>query len=246
MIFFRNLEFFTSSSNIPNSPSTHFGMFSRVPKTGVRAFSSSIAPRSNIGKLPIRIPEGVSCYSEILPQEFSKSFFKGKQVYSLDQQITIKGPLGELSITVPSFVKFSNDNNAVSIKIENENDAVQKSMWGTTRALIHNNVIGTSEGHLAIVKFVGTGFRATIEEGKDGKQVVALKIGLPYLPKVEVPKNIKVSSPNPARLLVEGLDKQQVKLFAARIREYKKPEPYKGKGIFVNDETIRLKEKKIK
>lgn len=221
-------------------------MLSRIPRIQLRSFATSVVNKSNIGKLSIRLPEGVSCHNEFIPSEFSQSFSKGSKVYPRDQKITVKGPLGELSVTVPSFVKFVSENNSVSINIENEDDAVQRSMWGTTRALLQNNVIGTSEGHLAIVKFVGTGFRATIENASNGRQVVALKIGLPYLPKIEVPDNLKVSSPNPARLIIEGLDKQQVKLFAARIREYKKPEPYKGKGIFVNDETIRLKEKKIK
>jgi len=95
------------------------------------------------------------------------------------------------------------------------------------------------------VKFVGTGYRATLEEN-DGKKYVSLKIGFPYTPKLPIPEGLTVTSPNPTRLLIEGANKQQVKLFAAVIREYKKPEPYKGKGIFVDDEKIKLKEKKVK
>jgi large subunit ribosomal protein L6 len=78
------------------------------------------------------------------------------------------------------------------------------------------------------------------------KKCVSLKIGFPYTPKLQIPEGLTVTSPNPTRLLIEGTDKQQVKLFAAVIREYKKPEPYKGKGIFVDDEKIKLKEKKVK
>lgn len=212
----------------------------------LRSLHSSAALMSNIGKQPIRLVEGVSCITEEVPVEFSRAFFKGKKVFNLNQQIFVRGPLGQLKFSVPSFVKLSIDNSTVTVSVEDPEDKVQRSMWGTTRALLQNHIIGISEGHLAIVKLVGTGFRANIESNDKGDQFVTLKVGFPYLPRLKVPEGIKVSSPNPARLLIEGTDKQQVKLFAARIREFKKPEPYKGKGIFVDDETIRLKEKKIK
>lgn len=212
---------------------------------GSRSLSTSLPRLSYIGKAPVRLTEGVECFTEEIPFEFCKTFTKGKSTISLNQQIVVKGPKGVLKTAVPGFVKIVSQNNAVEVNVEDPSDKTQRSMWGTSRALIQNNVIGTSEGHLAIVKFVGTGYRASIEE-VDGEKFVALKIGYPYMPKLKIPEHLTVSSPNPTRLLIEGIDKQQVKLFAARIREYRKPEPYKGKGIFVDDETIQLKQKKIK
>ncbi|CCE87277.1 Piso0_005823 [Millerozyma farinosa CBS 7064] len=227
-------------------------MFSRSYKlTGLgpllsRSFTTTRSSFSNIGKSAIPISESVQCFTEEIPYEFCKTFRKGKSIYSLNRNIVVKGPKGSLKMAVPSFVSISQDNNYINVKVEDPEDRIQRSMWGTSRATIQNHVIGTTEGHIAIVKFVGTGFRAVIEDGEDGKKYVALRVGFPYIPKVPVPDGITVSCPNPTRLLVEGLDKQQVKLFAARIREFKKPEPYKGKGIYVDDEKITLKEKKIK
>lgn len=212
---------------------------------GARTFSSSIPRSSYIGKAPVRLTEGVECFTEEIPFEFCKSFTRGKNTVSLNKQIVVKGPKGILKTSVPAFVQVLSQNSIVEVSVADPTDKIQRSMWGTARALIQNNVIGTSEGHLAIVKFVGTGYRATIEE-IDGEKYVSLKIGYPYQPKLKIPENLTVSSPNPTRLLIEGINKQQVKLFAAVIREYRKPEPYKGKGIFVDDETITLKQKKIK
>lgn len=193
----------------------------------------------------MRLVDGVEVFTEKIPHEFCKSFSKGKKVYDLNQQIIVKGPKGTLKTIVPDFVKVSTQDNLVNISVEDSTDRIQRSMWGTSRAIVNNHVIGASEGHLAIVKFIGVGYRAVIEE-KDGHQMVGLKVGYPYTPWYKVPPHLKASLPSPARLLIEGLDKQQVKLFAAKIREFKKPEPYKGKGIFVDDETIKLKQKKIK
>lgn len=189
--------------------------------------------------------ENVELTSEMIPREFCKSFTKGKKTYSLEKQITVTGPKGTIKTTVPGFVRIHNVNNAVSVSVERPQNKIQRSMWGTTRALIQNHIIGTTEGHLATLRFVGTGYRVTIEEA-NGESFVVLKIGLPYTPRLKVPAGLKVSSSNPASLLIEGINKQQVKLFAAVIREYRKPEPYKGKGIFVDAETIKLKQKKIK
>lgn len=211
----------------------------------IRLFSSSRPQFSFVGVSPVRLVEGVQVSTEQIPPEFCKSFVKGKQRFMLDQNIVVKGPKGQLKTLVPSFVKVEQNEDLITVLVDDPTDKVQRSMWGTSRAIIHNNVIGTSEGHLAIVKFVGVGYRALLEE-ENGTQIVGLKVGYPYTPKYKVPSALKASLPSPARLLIEGIDKQQVKLFAARIREFKKPEPYKGKGLYVDDETIRLKQKKIK
>ncbi|KAK6453892.1 mitochondrial 54S ribosomal protein YmL16 [Scheffersomyces xylosifermentans] len=227
-------------------------MFSRISArvgfVSTRGFASSTAARSHIGKLPIKLSEEVQCTVEDIPLEFCKSFSRGKDNYLLDRQVVIKGPKGTLKTAVPKFIQISHDDhsNSITVTVENPEEKVQRSMWGTVRALLQNNLIGTTEGHLAIVKFVGTGYRGLLENGKNGEKLVSLKIGLPYTPKLVIPKGLTVTSPGPTRLVIEGTDKQQVKLFAAVIREHKKPEPYKGKGIFVDDEKIKLKEKKIK
>ena len=121
------------------------------------------------------------------------------------------------------------------------------------RAHLQNHISGVSEGHVCILRLVGVGYRATIESSAitkqseyPGQQFVSLKLGFAHPIEMSVPQGVKASTPQPTRILLEGCDKQVVTQFAAEIREWRKPEPYKGKGIFVNDETIRLKAKKIK
>ncbi|KAG7194427.1 uncharacterized protein KQ657_004640 [Scheffersomyces spartinae] len=211
-----------------------------------RTFASSSIHLSNIGKVPVRLSEGVECYTEDLPKEFARKFRKGKDIHYLDRLIVVKGPKGELKAEVPSFVNLQNENNHVTVTVANPQDKLQRSMWGTARSIVQNNMIGLTEGHLAFVKFVGTGYRAVLEKDAKGKDVIALKVGQKFTPRLPVPSYLTVSLPNPARLLIEGADKQKVFEFAAAIRAYKKPEPYKGKGIFINNETIRMKEKKLK
>ena len=127
------------------------------------------------------------------------------------------------------------------------------AMTGTLRADLSNHIVGVSEGHVAILRLVGVGYRATIESiatTKEpefpGQQFVNLKVGYSHPIELGIPKGVKASTPQPTRILLEGVDKHVVKQFAAHIRAWRVPEPYKGKGIFVNDETIKLKNKKIK
>lgn len=208
-------------------------------------FSASFARSSHIGKMPIRLPDSISCTVLEIPLEFALSFTKAKESFFLTQNVVLKGPKGLLSTKVPGFVKISNNNNVITINVEDPTHRIQRSLWGTTRAALFNNSIGILEGHLAICKFVGTGYRVTLETESNGQQYVYLKVGFPYTPKLPVPQGLTVTLPSPTRLFIEGTNLQQVKLFAAVIRNYKKPEPYKGKGIFVDNETIKLKERKI-
>jgi len=121
------------------------------------------------------------------------------------------------------------------------------------RAMVQNSISGVSEGHVCILRLVGVGYRATVEDTAvtqtpqyPGQKFVNLKLGYAHPIEMPVPMGVKASMPQPTRILLEGCDKQVVSQFAAEIRRWRKPEPYKGKGIFVNDETIRLKAKKIK
>lgn len=118
---------------------------------------------------------------------------------------------------------------------------------------MQNYVLGVSEGHSAILRLVGVGFRATVEQTATTKQpeypgqkFVSLKVGYSHPIELGLPQGVKASTPQPTRILLEGADKEVVNQFAAEIRMWRKPEPYKGKGIFVNGETIKLKAKKIK
>jgi large subunit ribosomal protein L6 len=141
----------------------------------------------------------------------------------------------------------------IAISVADATVAHQHAMWGTLRALTANSIAGVSEGHICILRMVGVGYRATIEESATtlspeypGQKFVNLKLGFAHPVELGVPLGVKASTPQPTRILLEGCDKQVVTQFAAEIRNWRKPEPYKGKGIFVNDETIKLKAKKIK
>jgi large subunit ribosomal protein L6 len=156
---------------------------------------------------------------------------------------------------IPHFVSIARTKpqGPVVLSVEDPKDKHQKAMWGTVRAYIHNHIVGVSEGHTAILRLVGVGYRATVESTAttkkpefEGQQFVNLKVGYSHPIELGVPKGVKASTPQPTRILLEGIEKEVVKQFAAEIRKWRVPEPYKGKGIFVNDETIRLKAKKIK
>lgn len=124
---------------------------------------------------------------------------------------------------------------------------------GTVRAYLQNHILGVSEGHTAILRLVGVGYRATVEKSAvtktaefPGQEFVSLKVGYSHPVELPVPKGVQASTPQPTRILLQGCEKEVVMQFAAEIRAWRKPEPYKGKGIFVNGETIKLKAKKIK
>lgn len=109
-----------------------------------------------------------------------------------------------------------------------------------------------SEGHSAILRFVGVGFRASVEDSATtvdseypGQKFINLKVGYSHPVELGIPKGVTASTPQPTRLLLEGPEKEVVMQFAAEIRNWRKPEPYKGKGIFVNGETIKLKNKRV-
>ena len=123
---------------------------------------------------------------------------------------------------------------------------------GTTRAYLQNHILGVSEGHSAILRFNGVGYRASVEDSATtvksefpGQKFVNLKVGYTHPVELAIPKSVTASTPQPTRLLLEGPEKEVVMQFAAKIRSWRVPEPYKGKGIFVNGETIKLKNKRV-
>jgi len=154
---------------------------------------------------------------------------------------------------IPPFVSIDGpDTSSPTVRILDAEDKKQRQMWGTVRSYLHNYILGVSEGHTAILRLVGVGYRASVENTAStkqpeypGQQFVNLKLGYSHPIELGVPEGVKASTPQPTRILLEGINKEVVMQFAADIRKWRRPEPYKGKGIFVNGETIRLKSKKI-
>ncbi|KAK4696889.1 large subunit ribosomal protein L6, partial [Lecanoromycetidae sp. Uapishka_2] len=160
-----------------------------------------------------------------------------------------------MTVQLPPYMtlEHNKETRKASLSILDREVRKQREMWGTTRAYLSNHVLGVSEGHTAILRLVGVGYRATIEPSAitkqpeyPGQQFVSLKVGYSHPIEHGVPLGMKASTPQPTRILLEGPDKEVVNQFAAEIRKWRVPEPYKGKGIFVNGETIKLKAKKIK
>lgn len=169
--------------------------------------------------------------------------------------VEVTGPLGKMSVRLPTYMSLDLDRETgkASLSILNRKERKQREMWGTTRAYLNNHILGVSEGHTAILRLVGVGYRATVEPSAvsvqpdyPGQQFVSLKVGYSHPIELGVPLGMKASTPQPTRILLEGVEKEVVNQFAAKIRKWRVPEPYKGKGIFVNGETIKLKAKKIK
>ena len=176
-------------------------------------------------------------------------------------------------MSIPPYITIDRDSSlsGPTLKVQDSSEREQREMWGTftipywscrstsltaigtVRAYLQNHILGVSEGHTAILRLVGVGYRATVEPTATtaspeypGQQFVNLKVGFSHPVELGIPKGVKASTPQPTRLLLEGIEKEVVMQFAAKIRMWRKPEPYKGKGIFVNGETIKLKNKKIK
>ncbi|ORX95137.1 60S ribosomal protein-like protein L6 [Clohesyomyces aquaticus] len=213
------------------------------------SFSTTTPCFSKIGSAPLSVPPEVS-FKVVAPPARSK----GSRTQPMST-VHIKGPLGELSHPVPPYVNIDQDPSlpGPTLTVQDSTDAKQREMWGTTRAYLQNHILGVSEGHSAILRLVGVGYRATVEETATtvkpeypGQKYVNLKIGYSHPVELGIPKGVTASTPQPTRLLLEGPEKEVVMQFAAKIRHWRKPEPYKGKGIFVNGETIKLKNKKIK
>ncbi|KAA8644514.1 hypothetical protein EYZ11_004603 [Aspergillus tanneri] len=216
-----------------------------------QCFSTTSPTQSRVGGAPLSIPPSVSLKFIDLPQ----TEVRGKAKERPKSAIEVKGPLGELTLNLPPFLKVAHDDASrkASLTVEDSSIAHQRAMWGTTRAHLQNYILGVSEGHICILSLVGVGYRATIESTATtvepeypGQQFVSLKVGYSHPIELGIPRGVKASTPQPTRILLEGIDKSVVTKFAAEIREWRRPEPYKGKGIFVNGETIRLKAKKIR
>ncbi|KAI0541987.1 54S ribosomal protein L6 [Xylaria digitata] len=214
-----------------------------------RQFSNTASQLSKLGRTPISIPPGV----EITIGEPKAKKDPTTYLRIPKRTVTVSGPLGKLDLEIPPFLTIHHDAAAgkALLSIENQDLKQQKEMWGTTWAYLNRYIMGVSEGHTAILRLVGVGYRASVEERPKkaqypGQKFVCLKLGFTHAVEEPVPFGITASTPQQTRILLEGIDREQVMTFAAQIRRWRRPEPYKGKGIFVNDETIKLKQKKIK
>lgn len=217
-----------------------------------RNFTTTFSPQSNIGGAPLSIPPGVTF--DVLPAPSHKGQRAIGRTLN-NPSVAITGPLGSLKLSVPQFVTIAYDptTRKANVSVADRGERHQREMWGTTRAYLHNHIIGVSEGHSTILRMVGVGYRATVENSAttvspeyEGQKYVSLKVGYSHPIELGIPKGVTASVPQPTRILLEGPEKEVVNQFAARIRKWRVPEPYKGKGIFVNNETIKLKAKKIK
>ena len=157
-----------------------------------------------------------------------------------DRTVAVKGPKGETSLTLMDIVNAKQTDEGIVIEPANETKEA-RAAWGTTRALIANMVKGVKDGFEKKLQIQGVGFRAAMQ-GKDLK----LNLGFSHDVVYETPKGITIATPTQTDITVSGADKQQVGQVAANIRAYRKPEPYKGKGVRYQGEYIARKEGKKK
>lgn len=154
--------------------------------------------------------------------------------------VTAKGPKGELSLELMDIVNVTQG--AEGLVVEPVNDSREaRAAWGTTRALLQNIVTGVKDGFEKKLQILGVGYRAAMQ-GKD----IKLSLGFSHEVVYEAPQGITLAVPTPTEVVVTGIDKQQVGQVAANIRGYRKPEPYKGKGVRYAGEFVAKKEGKKK
>jgi large subunit ribosomal protein L6 len=155
------------------------------------------------------------------------------------QQVTAKGKLGQLGLTLVDDVEISREDDKVWIKPRNESRRA-RTMWGTSRSLVQNLVTGVGEGFTINLEIIGVGYRAAV----DGKELV-LQLGYSHEIRHPIPDGLTIVCERPTAITVSGADRQKVGQLAANIRAYRKPEPYKGKGIrYLNEQVTRKEGKK--
>ena len=176
---------------------------------------------SRVGMIPVAIPDGVT-------------------VDLAGQLLTAKGKVGELNLTFVDDVVASVEDGSIVIKPANDTLNARK-MWGTYRSLASNVVVGVSEGFTKDLQVNGVGYRAAVQ----GKELV-LQLGHSHEIRHAIPEGITIKCETQNEISIFGADKQEVGSIAAKIRSYRPPEPYKGKGVKYKDETILRKEGKKK
>lgn len=175
---------------------------------------------SRIGRLPITIPQGVTVTVDAV------------------NVVTVSGPLGQLSQPINKDITVNIEGEVMTITRPTDNKN-HRALHGLSRTLINNMVVGVTKGYERKLKIVGVGYRAA----KNGKNL-ELTLGFSHPVVMVDPDGITVEVPAQTDIIVKGIDKQAVGNYAAKIREWRQPEPYKGKGIRYENENVRRKEGK--
>jgi large subunit ribosomal protein L6 len=176
---------------------------------------------SRIGKKPVALPKGVTASVD------------GKTV-------KVKGPKGELSVKLVAEVDAKVDEHGITVSPREDMERARQ-MWGLSRTLVNNLVVGVTQGFQQKLEINGVGYRAAVQ-GKN----LNLQLGFSHDVAYPIPAGITITAEKPTQLTVAGIDKQLVGQVAAEIRNYRRPEPYKGKGVKYAEEHIRRKEGKKK
>jgi large subunit ribosomal protein L6 len=171
---------------------------------------------SRIGRMPIDVPAGVTVTID-------------------GQHVSVKGPKGELALTVAEPIQVSLEENQVVVTRPNE-ERLSKSLHGLTRTLINNNIVGVTQGYEKKLEVVGTGYRVAAKGNS-----LELSLGFSHSVTVDPPEGISFAVEGNDKITVIGIDKQAVGETAANIRKIRKPEPYKGKGVRYAGEQVRRK-----
>jgi large subunit ribosomal protein L6 len=176
---------------------------------------------SRIGKKPVAVPAGVTATMEA-------------------GVLSMKGPKGTLSLAMREEITYTLEDGAVSVKPANATKAA-RAFWGMQRTMVQNLVTGVTDGFTKTLEITGVGYRANAQ----GKKL-KLQLGYSHDVDMDVPEGVEVKTPDQTTVEISGADKQKVGQFAAEIRRWRKPEPYKGKGIKYRGEYIFRKEGKKK
>ena len=171
---------------------------------------------SRIGRAPIKVPSGV-------------------EVSIADRSLTVKGPRGVLSRSIPGEITVRQEDSTLLVE-RPDDERLNRALHGLTRSLVNNMVVGVTNGFNKDLEIVGVGYRATAK----GPNQLELALGFSHPVVVDAPEGISFEVPQPTRISVKGIDKELVGQVAANIRKIRKPEPYKGKGVrYAGERVIR-------
>lgn len=176
---------------------------------------------SRVGQLPVTVPPGV-------------------EVRISGQHVVAKGKRGELGLTLVDDVGLKREDDKLIVTPRNESKRA-RAMWGTSRSLLHNLVTGVDQGFTVELEINGTGYRAVVDD-----RVLVMQLGYSHEVRFAIPDGISIRCERPTQIAVSGADRQRVGQVAAEIRAFRKPEPYKGKGIKYAREILIRKEGKKK
>lgn len=176
---------------------------------------------SRVGQTPVTVPSGVD-------------------IQIAGRQVTAKGKLGQLSMTLVNDVELTREDDRLVVSPRDDSKRA-RAMWGTMRSLLDNLVKGVDEGFTVQLEITGVGYRAAVEN-----QELVLQLGYSHEIRHRIPEGVAIACERPTHIAVSGADRQKVGQTAAEIRAYRKPEPYKGKGIRYVGEFLLRKEGKKK